>query len=465
MQRKTINKNLFIEAALVALLAVPLWAGLSEGNGVQRITLEEAVHLALENNPTLKAARQAEKASQHAVDQSRFDLLPQADLQFSYARLDPGTVRRGNVFVDVGRTLVEQFNAGDPNDIRPQAYDNNFATTLQVVQPIYNGGANWASVGLAQARAFGAQHALEDTRQEVILQVKTRYLRTLQARELLALARKSLAASEDHLASARRMLEVGLRTRTDVLRWEVQKSADEGHLVEAENNLDIALAALKEVLGVPFETALALEPLDREPEPLPQDLQEQIAMAARRHPGLRSAEASLDAGRAGVRLAWAAFQPRVNFVYQLGWERNNTLALDSFTFWNATVAVQVPIFHSFSNVARLQQSKAEFKRLEERRTATERALTLQVVRARRRVESTLKRYSIAEKAVEQAEENLRVLENTYEVGLASNIDLLDGEVAYSRAQTERITAHYDYWIARAELARATGAPTERPSTR
>ncbi|MFQ5754188.1 MAG: TolC family protein, partial [bacterium] len=125
------------------------------------ITLNEAIAIALENNASLNAARYALRATQHRVKKSKYDLFPKADLQFSYFRLDPGTVRRGNVFVEPGRFLVENFGQGDPNDVRPGAYDNNFSTALQVVQPIYNGGADWAAVSLARAQELGSKNQLE----------------------------------------------------------------------------------------------------------------------------------------------------------------------------------------------------------------------------------------------------------------------------------------------------------------
>ncbi|MFQ5651809.1 MAG: TolC family protein, partial [bacterium] len=419
---------------LVVLLACNT-VDAGEPNG-RILTLDEAVEFALNNNAALQAARAGLAASGYRLRKSRLDLLPKADLQVSYARLDPGTVRRGNVFVDVGRELVKNFGAGDPADIRPGAYANNFATTLQVVQPIYNGGANWATVGLARAQQAGSEHVLEDTRQRVILEVKRRYLQTLQARELVALANKSLESSQHHLASSRKMLEVGLRSRTDVLRWEVQVANSEGQLVEAENNVVIALAALKQVVGMPYEQELSVSSLPFEPVPLREGLEAQIARTQAHHPGLKAALASVDAGRAGVRLAWAAFQPQVNFVYQVGWEQNNTFALDSFRFWNAGVSVKIPIFHSFSSLAQLQERKAELRRIEENRKESERLVTLELIRARSNVETANKKYHIALKTVEQARENLRVLDNTYEAGLAANIDVLDAQVVLTRAETQ-----------------------------
>ncbi|RMF58316.1 MAG: TolC family protein [Calditrichaeota bacterium] len=450
---------IFLVWACVLGFFIPCAAKAEDGQ-VRTFTLEQAIETALANNPRLLAARENQQASRYGVRAARLDLLPRADLEFNYARLDPGTVRRGNVFVEIGRSLVENFGTGDPNDIRPGAYDNNFSTAIQVVQPIYNGGANWAAVGLARARLRGSEHLAQDTRQQVILEVKRRYLRVLQAQELVALAQKSLESSERHLSTSRKMLEVGLRSRTDVLRWEVQRANSEGDLVEAQNNLKLAFAALKQAMGLPFDEEISVTPLEFEPIPLHMPLNEQVGKARSAHPGLRAVEAEVDARRAAVRLAWAAFQPRINFVYRLGWEQNNTLALDSFSFWSAGVSVNFPLFRSFSSLNKLQESKAELRREQERRRETEQEVTLQVIAARLKVETALKKFHIAKKALEQAEENLRVLENTYKVGLAANIDVLDAQVIRTKSEADAIAARYDYWIARAELDRATGGLSE-----
>jgi len=309
--------NLNFRFLLAVLTLSILTTGLKADENGKVITLREAIEIALKNNAGLKAAKADLKASGHNVKKARLDLFPKADLQFSYARLDPASVRRGNVFVDVGRGLVDQFGAGDPNDVRPGAYRNTFSTAFQVVQPIYNGGANWAAVGLARAQETGSEHSLEDTRQQVILDVRAWYLRVLQARELVNLANKSLESSQRHLRTAQKMLEVGLRSRTDVLRWEVQAANSEGQLVEAENTLKVATMTLRQVMGVPYEEAFSVSPLSFDPIPLVEDQDEQIAKTRNNHPGLKAVNASVDAQRAGVRLAWAAFQPKVNFVYRL----------------------------------------------------------------------------------------------------------------------------------------------------
>ncbi len=450
---KDVHRVILTAGFALTLVTASAFAGARNG---RVLTLEEAVTLALEHNARLNAARAGVEGARQRVRVARANLLPKVDAQLGYRRLDPASVRRANVFLDVGRELVRQFGTGDPNDVRPGAYLNTFATTLQVVQPIYNGGANWAAAAATQAQEEGEAFNLEDTEQEVILQVRTRYLRALQARELLALAQKTLEASRAHLKAVRKMFEVGMRSRTEVLRWEVQAAGDEGRLVEAENQLAIALAALKQVLGVPQSEAFSLVPLHLEPDTVMADLDRLIEQARLEHPRLKALAATVDAQRAGVRLARASLLPKVNFVYQLGWEQNNTLALDSFAYWNAAVAVQIPLFHSFGNVAKVQESRAELNRLQALQTESERLVAFEVIRARLRLQAAYKRIQIARKAVEQAEANLRSLSNTFEVGLAANIDVLDGEVILRKARTDLIQARYDFWIARAELDRAIG---------
>ena len=122
--------------------------------------------------------------------------------------------------------------------------------------------------------------------------------------------------------------------------------------------------------------------------------------------------------------------------------------------------MNLPIFHSFSNLARVQERKARLKSFEEKEEETERLLTLDVIRSRLNLETALKKIHIAEKTIEQTSENLRVLDNSYKVGLAANIDVLDAQVIHIKSEANLINARYDYWITKAQLDRAMGVLIE-----
>jgi outer membrane protein TolC len=74
--------------------------------------------------------------------------------------------------------------------------------------------------------------------------------------------------------------------------------------------------------------------------------------------------------------------------------------------------------------------------------------------------SAWQRIAVAEKAVEQAEEGLRIVKNRYNSGLLTIVDLLDSEVTLQRARTRHFQSLHDYKVARIRLALAAGVLDE-----
>ena len=86
----------------------------------------------------------------------------------------------------------------------------------------------------------------------------------------------------------------------------------------------------------------------------------------------------------------------------------------------------------------------------------EQGICLQATRAALNLKAARTRIEIARKAVEQAEENVRMVQSMYEVGTAANIDFMDAQLAHTSARFRAVNALYDFYIAEAELERALG---------
>jgi TolC family type I secretion outer membrane protein len=421
----------------------------------ERLSLEQAVDLALEHNHQLAASESDHEGMRWAVNRSKSMMLPRLSLDAGWTRVDDGTVRRGNVFTDAGRELAREYGQ-DPNDIRPGAWPDMYSTAFTLTQPIYNGGSELANLSMSRALERSSYGTLLDTKTGTVLRVKETFLQTLKAAEFVRLMEETLASTAEHMKTVRDMLDVGLRSRTDVLRWEVQEAEDEGALLDAQNALAVSRRLLEEVIGVKVPEAVSLTPVPGEPTEPEFTMEEAVEEALRRHPVLLSMEAQVDAGRAGVSMAWSAFQPHVNFVYQYAWETNSTLALDSFHYWNAGVTVSLPLFSSFGDWAEVQRSKADLERLRETREGMRKSIETTAVQAYLDVMSSLKRWNAARKGEEHGVENLTSIRKKYEVGLASNLDLIDAETALTQARTSAINALYDHHIATARLEKAMG---------
>jgi outer membrane protein TolC len=241
-----------------------------------------------------------------------------------------------------------------------------------------------------------------------------------------------------------------------VLRWEVQVATDEANLIDAENQHELAKAALIDVMGIDQRSGIQLADLDFEPRPIRQSIEQLSTLAERHDPGLRSAEAGVESQRAGLKLAYSGFQPRINLLYNRSWEQNNTLAPDGFSTWNASVSISLPLFHSLREYASVRQARESVRSAEKMKERYRRSLSLRVKQAALNAQSAWKRLQVTQKAREEAEENLEVVNHLFEVGMAANIDVLDAQVATTMARSNAINVRYDYFSARAELERVVG---------
>lgn len=421
------------------------------------LRLEEAQQIALEKNLQLQAARKGVRASSWGVKNAYTQFLPTVNFNFSYVRLDGSTVSRANIFTDVGRELVRQFAPDrDPNEVRPNAWRDSYGPSVSVTQPIFTGGTLLANVNVAQAQDMTAQANLASTEQQTIYNTQKAYFDVLRSQELLAVAKEVLQTADEHLSSARKQVEAGLRSKTEILRWEVQKANAESNVLRAENALALARPALNQVLGLDLNTEYNVEPVEDLPMQVPATLEERTAVALRKNPGVRVAEANVDLAGAQVKVERAQFTPKVALAYNYSWEANNTLKLDSYKTWSLGIVAQFPIFNSFRDYTNLQKSQETKKQTEDLQQDFERNLRLLVLQASQNLELAEKQLVITEKARAQAEENFRVIKHSYEVGLASNLDFLDAQNAQSQARWDKVNARYDYLLAKTALAQAMG---------
>ena len=448
----TTARKLGLSIYFVAALATAQ----AQESGGQYLTLDEAIKTTLQNNPALQAAGLGAKSAQWGVKKAYLDFLPQVNFGFQYVRLDNGTLSRANAFYNFVQENAGAFPEELTRNVRPGAWANSYGPSVSVVQPIYTGGVLRAQLGVAQATDVRSQANLEETRQQVIFDTQGAYLQTLKAMELVALAQEAYRSAQEHLQTTSKMLEVGMRARNEVLRFEVALANAENNLVVAQNNFELMKAELNRVMGVDIERPMTLKPVDDFSWEAPRTLQEQTEIALRRHPGLQVMKSTVSVQNAAVGVARSGFMPKVNLAYNYSWEANDTWAFDSYKTWNLAIVASIPVFNSFQNYASLRREQETLGQVKKLEDEFARGLQLQVKQASLNLTAADKRMAITEKAVEEANENLRIVMSSYQVGLLSSLDVVDAEVAVTQAKASRIEARYDYFIAKAQLARAMG---------
>jgi outer membrane protein TolC len=452
-----------------AVAGLLFWAGAALPQ--ERLTPETAVTITLENNRTLRGAQQDLEAAQWGKTGAIAGFLPKVSVASSLTRMDGETVARANSAVDFIRTAAPSLGIPPSAlaDLRPFAYRDTYGTSLSVVQPIYNGGLEIAGLRAANAGEDAKEFLYRDTEQDVIARVRISYLSVLKAQELVELARESAERTKRYLEMTRRRADVGMRTSTDVLRWEVQLGSDEGNVIQAENGHALARLQLNETMGVDLQNTYELAPVDSTASfvtpagsPMLASLGGEagtLTAVPESHPALQMMQANMRLADAGVEAAWSGFKPRVNLAFQYGWEQNNTLKLDGIRPWALALSVSFPVFNGFGDYAALQKARAEYRRTEVQAETFRRGLTLQATSSRLTLAAARQRLEVARKAEKEAQDVLASVSRRYEQGGASNVDLIDVQTAYTAARTSAITAMYDTFIAEIEMARALGTIT------
>ncbi|MDH3253237.1 MAG: TolC family protein, partial [Ignavibacteria bacterium] len=428
----------------------------------------------------LRGAGFDREAAQWGKRNAIANFLPKVEVSSSMTRIDPESERRANASVDFIRGAAGGLGL-PPSllaDIRPFAYRDEYSTGLTVMQPIYNGGAEIVGASAADAMSDRSEYGYHDAEQEVLARVQQSYYQVLKAEALLNLTKESAGRSARWLEMTKRRADLGSRTNTDVLRWEVQLAEDQGNIIQAGNALAAARLQLNEVMGVELDREYILEdvlPSDSVPlavtpaltgpqlasrnyAPLIDAPADESLLAA--HPAMRVMQTNLRLAEIDIDRSWVNFKPRVNLLFQYGWERNNSLNLDGFRPWALTLSVSFPIFNGFGDYTNVQMAKARYDGTMEQFESFRRGLLLQATNAQRAVEAARKRIEIARIGMEHAESVLGSVERRYDSGLASNVDMIDAQTAYTSAKTSYVTALYDYHISEVHLGRATGTLTQ-----
>lgn len=455
-------------------LTMIFWLAASAA-GQEVLTLDKAVATAIEQNQVLRGAVHDVESSHWGRQNAYTNFLPRVSLDAGLTRIDPETELRANAALEFIRAAAGTFGIPPSAlvNLKPFAYRDTYSAGITVVQPVYNGGAEIVGVRAADALQEKSEYGYMDTEQDVIARVKMSYYGVLAAQELVALAHENVDRTKRYLESTTHRQELGMRTRTDVARWEVQLASDEGNRIRANNLLASSRLQLNEVMGVELDREFTLERIVAAGDTAAvasaagrPDLYASLqgvtgdnaitASTLESHPSWRMMDANLRLAEIGIDRSWTNFKPRVNLAFQYGWEKNNTVALDGYRPWALAVSFSFPVFNGFGDYTNLQRAREEYQRTEAQVETFRRGLLMQARNAQLNVDAARQRIDVARKAQAQARDILATVTRKYETGGASNVDLIDVQTAHTSAKTDFIRAVYDYEIAKIQLARATG---------
>ena len=432
-----------------------LCAGAAFAQVPQTLTLDEAIRIGRENNRGLKMSAAKAEADHARASETGALRYASVSLYGAYSRLEEGA------FHISSKTLPIPLSVGN---VPPDQYTVRFGLR----QPLFTGSRLSATADAAalQADASEYDHAMSEA--DVTLNVTYAYWSLYQERQMGKFSRENVQRLASYRSDTERLMKAGAATRNDLLRVEVQLSSARINLIEVENDARIAEMNLNSVLGQPTDTPVQLSSLPEETG-IPSNLERGgagdsarsiVGIAVSRRGDLLAASTRVKAAGASVTAARGGWWPQVelnaNFNYNNPNARYQPITPEFLGTWDVGVSLSMDLWNWGATQSRVELAEAALKnaRLQESQLAEN--ISLEVNRAALNLRKSRQKLSLAQLAVEQADENLRVVTDKYRAGLATSTELLDAEVALLQVQTQLSGARVELALSRAALARAVG---------
>jgi outer membrane protein TolC len=432
------------------------------GQGIQpdtlRLSLEEAVALALEVNPTLQAQEAKAEARAQLPLQASPAFLPSVSLGLQGLKTtDPVAV--------FGLKLRQENFAGEDLALdalnRPDAYSGYNATaTIQMPLLAPEGIFGFqAARKAAEAEKAGARRAAGATR---FFTVQAYTGAILAARQVGALD-AALEAVEGHVTQAEAMHEQGLVTGLDARMARLKASEIEVHRLAADAQAKNALSGLKAVLNLSDDTELILtDDLSHLSapsacaEPALAGRSDTVECSWDQRGDLQAYAAGVEAASKGVKKAWASQLPAVAAFGALGHYAKDAPFGDGSGDWTFGIGVSWNPFNGLSGVGAVRAAKAEKAAVEAERSAAFRQAEVEVLQASRMLEAARRGAQVAARAAEEAQVALEQAQARYTSGTAPITELLDVQAAFTNATLSEMSARRDLLLAHAALDLAYG---------
>jgi outer membrane protein len=497
-----------VPSALLACLLVTV-NGLN-AQQITRMTLEEAIELARQNNPLFQQILTDLSPAQWNVRAANANLfLPDASLFFSTSWQDAGQ---------------EQF--GGFTSAQPSVVISNYSFSLSYT---LNGNTLFAP-GQGRAERTAVERRIDDAELQLRNSVTSFYIEVLRLEARADQAERELLRSEEHLRLAEAREEVGAGTRLETMQADVARGQAEVALLQARNTARVAKLRLVQALGVQLPAdQIELVSEFEIFEPM-LNMESWVAEAMAAHPTLIAARADREAASSSVKVAKASYFPTLSL--RAGWSgftreetdptfsiansvngaRNNatgTVALcntfaelydastgsippefdscsdfefteqDSvdidntirrrndvfpFDFSNSPVSVSasfsLPIFTGFDRQVQVESAIARRNDMDYQVRGLELQIRADVTEAVHNMETAFQTVLLQEDNTAMAREEMRLAQERYQLGAGTFLELLDSQTLTAQAEVDQIDAVFSFYQSLTQLEAAVGRPLD-----
>jgi outer membrane protein TolC len=486
-------KTSLFASILLAGFTPSLLAGESNvGYRSHALTIDEAVQIAIKQNPNILRQIQELKRNKGLVYEAQARLLPQVTGNVTYSQEDPGLVSR----VSAGGLTnldVLALPAGQPLRINPNGTNNltaipinslvgsgtsvlsgtttSWQVQIQVTQLLYDGGATFASRRAARINEDGAYYTLRDLIDSTVETVRTQFYQILLNKALVQVQEESVNLLQSQLEDQKSRFEAGTVPQFNVLQAQSSLQNQIPLLIQAQNNYRISMVQLAKTLGIPAGRQYSTdEPLPVAGRltytPIKYDLSSALITARANRPFLKAQRSNVLSSVEQITVAAAGWKPTISAnigLRQINNQRSvqldNTLQGWFFGFtgsWN--------IFDGGNTYGSVKAARASLEENKVTLDDSTRQVELDVSTAVDNLRNAQETIAASETAVQVSQEALRLSNERLAAGTGTQLDVLTQQTALTTSRSNLVTAQFNYIAAVAQFQFATGTETKYNDT-
>jgi outer membrane protein TolC len=409
------------------------------------LDMEKAIDLAISSDEQLLASKEDLRASQGEIITSRSMFLPEFSLSSRFTKLSDAPVAH-----------IPAGIFGEDEMTFPMGTQEDFELSITASQPLFTGGKIWQGYKISKAKENIATEEIRRIENQLVYDVRSAYIDLLLTERLIEVTEESLNRARDHYQVAKDRYDVGLSPRFEMLRTEVEVTNLDSNLKSLKNTKKVQLQQLKSILNIPDDEVIILKD-NMEYIDFSKDIDECKKEALTQRPELKTLDFNREILDRSISIAQSGYYPDLYLQGQFTTSSDDIETGDHYqNIFSATLQLSWTFFDWFGTYGEVITAKAKSRSLEYIKSGTEQSIELEVENIYQTLKSTGENLIAQQANISLAEESLRMVEDQYNAGLATNLDVLDSQLALHNAKLGYYRSLNEYLHSYYNLIRAMG---------
>ena len=427
-------------------------------NRKQAITLNQAIELAIRNNPSLQQAQIALEREEAQLMVARSALLPTLNTEFQLSRDNSAATEAQNA---IARQNAENSNLDIPPNIQSESSTNAFGT-LQLTYNIYTGGERSAQIAKAENQVKNAQLQVEVISEQTRFDATDRYYALQGADAQVAIAQATVEDASQSLRDARLLEQAGLGTKFDVLRAEGDLATANEALTRSIAEQRNARRKLAQILSVGQQVELTAQDAIVEAGDWMMPLEETIVQAYRNRAELEQQLVQVAISEQDSYIALAGIQPKVDFLANYSYQDNFDSSVGVVDGYSFAARVRWTFFDGGRAFAEARKAYRQMDIAQSEFTKQRDQIRYDVEQSYYNLISNKENISSTRLNVTRFEEALRLARLRFQAGVGTQTDVINAQRDLANARGRFLQAIIGYNQSLNSLQRAvSNLPTNQ----